>query len=124
MPTGPEKRRASRTSNVQIRAINALSTAPGDTKARGGKPTLKPPRNRHRGPQIRSADSLGYEMMLAAGYRDTWIEPGHRALGLTCCQQADLLNARSTFDQRIDFIFARNLTAGTMPVRRRGRGGS
>ena len=59
-----------------------------------------------------------YEMMLAAGYRDTWIEPGHRALGLTCCQQADLLNARSTFDQRIDFIFARNLPAGTMPVRR------
>ena len=59
-----------------------------------------------------------YGMMLAAGYRDTWIESGHRAPGLTCCQQADLLNARSRFDQRIDFIFARNLPAGTMPVRR------
>ena len=59
-----------------------------------------------------------YGMMLAASYRDTWIEPGHRAPGLTCCQQADLLNARSRFDQRIDFIFARNLPAGTMPVRR------
>src|SRR5438270_254245 len=59
-----------------------------------------------------------YGMMLAAGYRDTWIEPGRRDPGLTCCQQADLLNARSRFDQRIDFIFARNLPAGTMPVRR------
>jgi len=59
-----------------------------------------------------------YRMMLAAGYRDTWIEPGRAALGLTRCQQADLLNARSTFDQRIDFVFTRNLPAGTVPVRR------
>ena len=59
-----------------------------------------------------------YRMMLAAGYCDTWIEPGRAALGLTCCQQADLLNAPSTFDQRIDFVFARNLPAGTVPVRR------
>jgi hypothetical protein len=59
-----------------------------------------------------------YRTMLAAGYDDTWIEPGRQSLGLTCCQQADLLNARSTFDQRIDFIFARNLPEGTVPVRR------
>ena len=59
-----------------------------------------------------------YRMMLAAGYGDTWIEPGRHARGLTCCQQADLLNARSTFDQRIDFVFTRNLPAGTQPVRR------
>jgi hypothetical protein len=59
-----------------------------------------------------------YGMILAAGYRDAWIEPGREALGLTCCQQADLLNARSTFDQRIDFIFTRHLPPGTMPVRR------
>jgi len=59
-----------------------------------------------------------YGMMLAAGYRDTWIEPERQARGLTCCQQADLLNARSPFDQRIDFVFTRNLPAGTHPVRR------
>jgi len=59
-----------------------------------------------------------YGMILAAGYRDAWIEPGREALGLTCCQQADLLNARSMFDQRIDFIFTRHLPPGTMPVRR------
>ena len=59
-----------------------------------------------------------YGMILAAGYRDAWIEPGREALGLTCCQQADLLNAQSMFDQRIDFIFTRHLPPGTMPVRR------
>src|SRR5436190_2299653 len=59
-----------------------------------------------------------YGMMLAAGYRDMWIEPERQARGLTCCQQADLLNARSTFYQRIDFVFTRNLPAGTQPVRR------
>src|SRR5256885_16125355 len=56
--------------------------------------------------------------MLAAGYRDTWVERERAPLGLTCCQQADLLNARSTFNQRIDFVFTRNLPPGTMPVRR------
>jgi len=59
-----------------------------------------------------------YSMMLAAGYGDTWMEPERHALGLTCCQQGDLLNARSTFDQRIDFVFTRNLPAGAQPVRR------
>ena len=59
-----------------------------------------------------------YRRMLSAGYRDTWIEPERHALGLTCCQQGDLLNARSTFDQRIDFIFTRNLPQGTVPGRR------
>ena len=59
-----------------------------------------------------------YGMMLAAGYRDMWIEPRREPLGLTCCQQADLLNARSTFDQRIDFVFTRNLPSSTVPLRR------
>src|SRR5256885_15956101 len=56
--------------------------------------------------------------MLAAGYRDTWVERERAPLGLTCCQQADLLNARSTFNQRIDFVFTRNLPPSTTPVRR------
>src|SRR5256886_9652510 len=59
-----------------------------------------------------------YGMISAAGYRDAWMEPGREAIGLSCCQQADLLNARSMFDQRIDFIFPRHLPPGTMPVRR------
>ena len=40
------------------------------------------------------------------------------APGLTCCEQADLLNPRPTFDQRIDFIFGRDLPAGAVPIRR------
>ncbi|HLB83068.1 MAG TPA: endonuclease/exonuclease/phosphatase family protein [Gemmatimonadales bacterium] len=59
-----------------------------------------------------------YATMLAAGYRDTWVERERAPLGLTCCQQADLLNARSTFNQRIDFVFTRNLPPSTTPVRR------
>lgn len=32
--------------------------------------------------------------------------------GLTCCQSDDLKNRFSTFDQRIDFIFTRNMPQG------------
>ncbi len=47
-----------------------------------------------------------------AGYADSWIEPDRRAPGLTCCERPDLLNPVPAFDQRIDFIFTRNLPAG------------
>jgi endonuclease/exonuclease/phosphatase family metal-dependent hydrolase len=59
-----------------------------------------------------------YGMLRAAGYADSWIEPDRQAPGLTCCEQADLLNPRPTFDQRIDFIFDRNLVDGALPIRR------
>jgi len=59
-----------------------------------------------------------YGQLSAAGFRDAWVNPDRRAPGLTCCEQADLLNPRPTFDQRIDFIFGRNLPGGAAPIRR------
>ncbi len=59
-----------------------------------------------------------YGQVSAAGFRDAWVNPDRRAPGLTCCEQADVLNPRPTFDQRIDFIFGRNLPGGTAPIRR------
>ena len=59
-----------------------------------------------------------YGMVLGAGFADSWKEPDRQAPGLTCCERADLLNSRQTFDQRIDFVFTRNLPSGTVPVRR------
>ena len=59
-----------------------------------------------------------YGLLRAAGFRDAWVNPDRRAPGLTCCEQADLLNPRPTFDQRIDFIFGRDLPAGAVPIRR------
>jgi hypothetical protein len=63
-----------------------------------------------------------YEMMRAAGYADSWIVPDRGldgdALGLTCCQQPDLLNPQPTLNQRIDFIFTRSLPAGARAVHR------
>jgi len=56
-----------------------------------------------------------YAMLRAAGYRDSWVEPDSDALGLTCCQRPDLLNPRPAFDQRIDFVFNRNLPEDAEP---------
>src|SRR5713101_3850939 len=59
-----------------------------------------------------------YGMVRSAGYADTWREPDRQAPGLTCCEQADLRNPRPTFDQRLDFIFTRNLPPNARPVSR------
>jgi len=59
-----------------------------------------------------------YGMVRAAGYADTWSQPDRQAPGLTCCEQADLRNPRPTFDQRLDFIFTRNLPPSARPVSR------
>jgi len=59
-----------------------------------------------------------YPTLRAAGYSDSWLEPDRRAPGLTCCEQPDLLNLPPTFDQRIDFIFTRNLPRRARAVRR------
>jgi endonuclease/exonuclease/phosphatase family metal-dependent hydrolase len=52
-----------------------------------------------------------YAMILAAGFDDLWLP--HNGVvnnsGLTCCQASDLSNRRSELDQRIDFIFARDV---------------
>jgi hypothetical protein len=59
-----------------------------------------------------------YPTLRAAGYSDSWIERERVAPGLTCCEQPDLLNPQPTFDQRIDFIFTRNLPPHAGAVRR------
>ena len=59
-----------------------------------------------------------YGTVLGAGFGDSWKEPDRQAPGLTCCERADLLNPRQTFDQRIDFIFTRHLPEGAVPVHR------
>jgi endonuclease/exonuclease/phosphatase family metal-dependent hydrolase len=59
-----------------------------------------------------------YPALRAAGYSDSWIEPERSAPGLTCCEQPDLLNPQPTFDQRIDFIFTRNLPQHARAARR------
>jgi endonuclease/exonuclease/phosphatase (EEP) superfamily protein YafD len=50
-----------------------------------------------------------YGMLTDAGFQDTWLQHFRSPAGLTCCQSDNLLNRFSTFDQRIDFIFTRNM---------------
>ncbi|MEP7325961.1 MAG: endonuclease/exonuclease/phosphatase family protein [Gemmatimonadota bacterium] len=52
-----------------------------------------------------------YMVLQRAGFTDTWaaLAPGER--GLTCCHLANLANETATFDQRIDYIFARGFGA-------------
>jgi len=59
-----------------------------------------------------------YGMVRGAGYADSWQQPDRQAPGLTCCEGADLRNARQTLDQRIDFVFTRNLPGDGAVVRR------
>lgn len=47
-----------------------------------------------------------YRQLIAAGYTDIWTLRRHPDPGFTCCQAPDLLNRRSTLDERIDFIFS------------------
>jgi endonuclease/exonuclease/phosphatase family metal-dependent hydrolase len=49
-----------------------------------------------------------YGMLMAAGFHDAWAQRYPTDSGLTCCQASDLLNATSTLDQRVDFVFWRN----------------
>ncbi|MBW2419961.1 MAG: hypothetical protein JRH19_15565 [Deltaproteobacteria bacterium] len=54
-----------------------------------------------------------YSLLTNAGYVDSWTRlAGHPGLGYTCCQAADLLNAVSLLDERVDLIFVRNDAAG------------
>jgi endonuclease/exonuclease/phosphatase family metal-dependent hydrolase len=55
-----------------------------------------------------------YGMILEAGFDDLWRRHnGHNTdAGLTCCQLPDLSNVAPDLDQRIDFIFARNVPSG------------
>lgn len=59
-----------------------------------------------------------YGMVRSASFSDAWSEPHRADPGLTCCEGADLLNRQPTFNQRIDFVFSRNLGAGRRPLHR------
>lgn len=48
-----------------------------------------------------------YTVLASAGLTDMWAAKHPGAQGLTCCNLADLSNASSTPDQRIDFIWTR-----------------
>ena len=53
--------------------------------------------------------SLMYQVMVGAGFADTWkiLRPGTE--GYTCCHQANLANQVHGFTQRIDYVFARGV---------------
>lgn len=60
------------------------------------------------------AKTRSYDLMTGTGdqeggFTDSWLRPSSTPPGLTCCQSDDLTNASSTFDQRVDFIFTRNI---------------
>lgn len=48
-----------------------------------------------------------YRNLIAAGFEDTWIAADKRD-GLTCCQDANLLNSESQLTERIDVILFKN----------------
>lgn len=48
-------------------------------------------------------DSQAIQFFISAGFQDVWSEVGE-GNGFTCCQGADLLNALSTLNRRIDYI--------------------
>lgn len=53
--------------------------------------------------------SLMHQVVLGAGFADTWQELRRHARGLTCCHLENLSNRRALFDQRIDYVFARGV---------------
>jgi endonuclease/exonuclease/phosphatase family metal-dependent hydrolase len=57
-----------------------------------------------------------YGLLTAAGFTDTWAQRFRSDSGLTCCQASDLLNATSTLDQRVDFVFWRGPGVSVSPV--------
>ncbi|MEG0372161.1 MAG: endonuclease/exonuclease/phosphatase family protein [Clostridium sp.] len=48
-----------------------------------------------------------YENLIASGFKDAWVISG-KGNGFTCCQDSDLLNAKSSLNQRIDLILFKN----------------
>ena len=54
-------------------------------------------------------DGTAYQILLSAGYVDTW-QMDSEGTGYTCCQSGALQNEVSAHYERIDQIFVRNLT--------------
>lgn len=85
---------------VQIAQANELLLGPAETKI----------------PLIFTGDfnsnanesgSATYRNLIAAGFEDTWIAI-NKGNGFTCCQDANLLNAESKLNERIDLILFKN----------------
>ena len=57
-------------------------------------------------------DGSGYQILLSAGYIDTW-QMDSEGSGYTCCQDSDILNDVSELFIRIDQIFLRNIEQPT-----------
>jgi endonuclease/exonuclease/phosphatase family protein len=60
-----------------------------------------------------SAAGVSYDSMTSAGFTDSWLRFGGAPPGLTCCQNDSVSNKLSTFNQRVDFIFTRNMPTAT-----------
>lgn len=56
----------------------------------------------------RATEGRGYNVLLSAGYVDTW-QVDSEGSGNTCCQDDDLLNQISDLTVRIDQVFVRDL---------------
>lgn len=53
--------------------------------------------------------TTSYDLITADGFQDAWLQPSQSSPGLTCCQNDLLSNPSSSFSQRVDFIFTRNM---------------
>jgi len=51
--------------------------------------------------------SATYAVLRTAGLKDSWLQAQTGEPGFTCCQSPSLLNAASTLQSRIDYIFSR-----------------
>jgi len=59
-----------------------------------------------------------YGMITQAGFTDSWLRPYQTPAGLTCCESDELTNPVPAFNQRIDFIFTRNLPRLALAIER------
>jgi endonuclease/exonuclease/phosphatase family metal-dependent hydrolase len=62
------------------------------------------------------ADGTGtptYRNLLAAGFRDAWLDVHPNDVGLTCCHGEDLREVGGPFYSRIDYVLTRNGFRGT-----------
>ncbi len=55
-----------------------------------------------------------YAMMTDSGFTDSWLRHGGAPPGLTCCQNDSVSNKLSTYNERVDFIFTRNMPTVTL----------
>ena len=62
--------------------------------------------------------SATYAVLRTAGLKDSWLQAQTGEPGFTCCQSPSLLNATSTLQSRIDYVFSRGggLTAADAQI--------